>query len=74
MKLLYLLSYSPNLNPIEEFFTELKMFIKRNWQSFEDFFKQSFKTFLKWCMDTVGVKEHNAEGHFRYVKLCIKQL
>jgi transposase len=29
VKLLYLLSYSPDLNPIEEFFAELKAFIKK---------------------------------------------
>ena len=36
VKLLYLPPYSPDLNPIEEFFAELKTFIKRNWQSFAD--------------------------------------
>ena len=30
VKLLYLLSYLLDLNSIEEFFVELKMFIKRN--------------------------------------------
>jgi transposase len=30
VKLVYLLPYSPDLNPIEEFFAELKAFIKRN--------------------------------------------
>lgn len=29
VKLLYLPPYSPDLNPIEEFFAELKTFIKR---------------------------------------------
>ena len=36
VKLLYLLSYSPDLNSIEEFFAELKRFIKRNWQCYID--------------------------------------
>jgi transposase len=31
VKLLYLPPYSPDLNPIEKFFAELKGFIKRNW-------------------------------------------
>jgi len=31
VKLLYLPPYSPDLNPIEEFFAELKSFIKGNW-------------------------------------------
>jgi transposase len=30
VKLLYLPPYSPDLNPIKEFFAELKIFIKRN--------------------------------------------
>jgi transposase len=30
VKLVYLPSYSPDLNPIEEFFAELKAFIKKN--------------------------------------------
>ena len=30
VKLIYLLPYSPDLNLIEEFFAELKAFIKRN--------------------------------------------
>jgi transposase len=36
VKLVYLPPYSPDLNPIEEFFAELKAFIKRNWQIYED--------------------------------------
>jgi transposase len=36
VKLVYLPPYSPNLNPIEEFFAELKAFIRRHWQSYED--------------------------------------
>lgn len=31
VKLVYLPLYSPDLNPIEEFFSELKQFIKRKW-------------------------------------------
>jgi len=30
VKLVYLPPYSPDLNPIEEFFSELKAFIKKN--------------------------------------------
>lgn len=35
VKLLYLPPYSPDLNPIEEFFSELKAHIKRNWEVYE---------------------------------------
>ena len=35
VKLVYLPPYSPDLNPIEESFTELRAFIRRKWQSYE---------------------------------------
>ncbi len=47
VKLLYLPPYSPDLNPIKEFFAELKMFIKRNWQHYTDDPGQDFKAFLE---------------------------
>jgi hypothetical protein len=36
VKLVYLPPYSPDLNPIEEFFAELKAFIRRHWQSYAE--------------------------------------
>ena len=33
---MYLPPYSPDLNPIEEFFVELKAFIKRKWTLYEE--------------------------------------
>ena len=73
VKLLYLPPYSPDLNPIEEFFAELKTFIKRNWQSFKDAPEQGFGAFLEWCVDTIGARERSAESHFRHAGLCIEQ-
>jgi transposase len=35
-KLVYLSPYSPDLNPIEEFFAELKDFIGRNWTCYAE--------------------------------------
>jgi transposase len=52
VKLMYLPPYSPDLNPIEEFFAELKAFIKKNWQAFEDSPEQGLDVFLEWCVDT----------------------
>lgn len=72
VKLVYLPPYSPDLNPIEEFFAELKAFIQRHWQSFEENPDQGFSTFLEWCVDTVGRREQNAEGHFRNSGLSIE--
>lgn len=72
VKLVYLPPYSPDLNPIEEFFAELKAFIKRNWQLFEDDPDGDFEKFLEWCIDVVGAREESAEGHFRRAGLIIE--
>ena len=71
VKLLYLPPYSPDLNPIEEFFAGLKMFIKREWDVYEDDPEQDFTAFLEWCIDTVGGKEDSARGHFRHAGLTL---
>jgi transposase len=47
VKLVYLLLYSPDFNPIEEFFAELKAFIKQNWQNYKENIEQGFDNFLK---------------------------
>ena len=74
VKLMYLPPYSPDLNPIEEFFAELKAFVKRNWQNYENNPEQGFGAFLEWCVDVVGGKEHSAKGHFRHAGLTIEEL
>lgn len=59
VKLVYLPPYSPDLNPIEEFFAELKGFIKRSWGYYAMNPSQGFDTFLEWCINVVGsVREH----------------
>lgn len=70
--LVYLPPYSPDLNPIEEFFAELKSFIRRNWQTYEDSPSQGFGSFLEWCVDVVGAKKESAEGHFRNAGLAME--
>jgi transposase len=74
VKLVYLPPYSPDLNPIEEFFAELKAFIKRNWQNYEEYPEQGFDDFLKWCISVVGGNEQSAKGHFRHSGLSIEEL
>jgi transposase len=54
VKLVYLPPYSPDLNPVEEFFLELKAFIKRSWSAYEEDTAQGFDVFLEWCVDQVG--------------------
>ena len=46
--MMYLPPYSPDLNPIEESFAELKAFIKRSWHYYEGNPEQGFDTFLEW--------------------------
>lgn len=36
VKLVYLPPYSPDLNPIEEFFSKLKVYIRRNFVRYEE--------------------------------------
>ncbi|GFF55645.1 transposase [Aspergillus lentulus] len=67
VKLLYLPPYSPDLNPIEEFFSDLKQFIKRRWNECEENPGQGFDAFLEWCIVVVGARMQSAKGHFRHV-------
>jgi transposase len=72
VKLVYLPPYSPDLNPIEEFFAKLKGFIERNWDYYEKDPERGFDTFLEWYINVVGAKEESARGHFRYAGLNIE--
>ena len=74
VKLVYLPPYSPDLNPIEEFFAELKAFIGRHWQSYAENPDQGFDYFLDWCVDKVGAKEQSARGHFKNADIDIEDL
>lgn len=69
VKLIYLPPYSPDLNPIEEFFVELKSFIRRSWCYYVENRSQGFDHFLDWCIEAVGAKRDSAEGHFRHAGL-----
>lgn len=42
VKLLYLPPYSPDFNPIEEFFAELKAYIKKAWSAYERILAKDF--------------------------------
>ena len=74
VKLVYLPPYSPDLNPIEEFFAKLKGFIKRSWGYYGMEPGQGFDTFLEWCIKMVGRKKESASGYFRHVGLRIEEI
>jgi transposase len=69
--LLFLPPYSPDLNPIEEFFAKLKAYIKRNWSVYEEDPNHGFNNFLEQCVDMVGGRKDSARGHFRHAGLVI---
>lgn len=64
MKLVYLPPYSPDLNPIEKFFAELKAFIRRNWQYYKENPEQGFDHFLEWCIDVTGAREKTSGASY----------
>ncbi|CAG1980148.1 unnamed protein product [Fusarium graminearum] len=73
VKLLYLSPYSPDFNPIEEFFAELKAFIRRHWHENEHFIQIDFASYLEWCVNRVGSRQESAEGHFRHAGVEIEE-
>jgi transposase len=72
VKLVFLPPYSPDLNPIEEFFGDLKRFIRRNWVEYESNPAQDFGAFLEWCISVSGGRVGNARAHFRHAGVTIK--
>ncbi len=73
VKVVYLPPYSPDLNPIEEFFAELKAFIKKQWRKFEESPHADFKEYLEWCIGVVGSRERSAKGHFRHAGVDVEE-
>jgi transposase len=71
VKVVYLPPYSPDLNPIEEIFSEFKAFIRRNWVRLEEDPQQGFQTFLEWCIEVVGSRKQSALGHFQHAGVVI---
>jgi transposase len=72
VQLLYLPPYSPDLNPIEEFFAKLKAYIKQNWNEYAENPSQGFDLFLEWCVDMVRARASSAEGHFRHAGVTVE--
>jgi transposase len=73
VELVFLPPYSPDFNPIEEFFSELKQFIKRRWNEYEENPGQGFDAFLEWCVRVVGSRVQSAKGHFRHAGIQIEE-
>ena len=63
VKIVYLLPFSPGLNPIEEFFGELKRLIKRNWDYYEKDPQRGFDVLPEGGINAVSAKGES-EGPF----------
>ena len=73
VKLEFLPPYSPDLNPIEDFFGILKGFIKKNWHEYESHPEQDFTAFLEWCISAAGCREDIAKVHFRHAGVVVEE-
>ena len=71
--LLYLPPYSPDLNPIEEMFGELKTYIRQVWDEHIGFVRADFLGFLEECVTVVGARKASARGHFRRAGISIDE-
>jgi transposase len=77
VKLVYLPPYSPDFNPIEEFFSELKAYIKRHWGVYANMTNRTHKDFaiyLRLCIDQVGNKKESTRGHFKHAGIDVDGL
>ncbi|GAB1319494.1 hypothetical protein MFIFM68171_09704 [Madurella fahalii] len=72
VRLLKLAPYSPDMNPIEEFFADIKAYIKQQRHNYADLFEKNFETFLRMSVDIVGSRAASAEGHFRHSGISIE--
>ena len=73
VRLLYLPPYSPDLNPIEEFFAELKAYLRKERRNHAELFEKDFEAFVRLAVDIVGSRRVSAEGHFRHSGISIEQ-
>ena len=72
--LVYLPPYSSDYNPIEEFFAELKAFVKKNWRLYVDMTDRShelFRKYLSFCVWEVGKRRKSAESYFQHASIPI---
>jgi transposase len=63
VKLIFLPPYSPDLNPIEEFFAQLKARVRRKVRTRDA--GVDFAEFLEACVNEVGSDVTSARGHFK---------
>lgn len=72
VKLMFLPPYSPDLNPIEEFFSQLKARARRKMRTRNP--DEDFAEFLEECIYEVGSDIMSAKGHFRNAGVVIDEI
>lgn len=71
--LIFLPPYSPDKNPIEEWFGQFKAFIKKEWKVYEEDPSLDFRSFLEWGIEELGGRASIAHGHFRHAGVTISE-
>lgn len=64
VRLLKLAPYSPDMNPIEELFAEIKTYIRQQRRNHAGVFEKHFRTFLGMCVYIVCSRAASAEVTF----------
>ena len=65
--------YTPNINPIEEYFAEMKAYVKLRWNEHINLIQKDFGAYIKSCVQAVGERQTSAAGHFRNAGLAIEK-
>lgn len=73
VKLMFLAPYSPDTNPIEEFFAEVRDCVKSRWEGHVGIISRDFRTYIMSYMEAVGSRQASAEGHFRKSGIAVEQ-
>jgi transposase InsO family protein len=71
VKLEFTAPYTPRTDPIEEFFGEVKTYMKSQRKNYESLVERDFETYVKCCVSAVGGRQESAEGHFRNAGLYV---
>jgi transposase len=73
VRLTFLAPYTPDLNPIEEFFAELKTYMRKERRNHVELYENDFGAFVRHAVDIVGARQASVEGHFRHSRIYVKQ-
>ncbi len=69
VRVIYLPPYSPDYNPIEEFFSVLKKWMKRHHEAYED--EESFAEFIHLAVNACS-GDILAKQHFRHAGISVQ--